>query len=642
MWPTIKKAVPHAHLKVFYYALEGWIARSAEFEAHARLHKEVGLLEQARRAQYIKHVLTQKNRLGIEVVGSVSRNQLAQELSEAQILGYPYESPGGGVKHPVTGKSVGYCEGFSCAILEGCASGALPVISDADALGELYGGGATPMVSAPAHKNMEPWTKMMIRALTDEPWRQGYVEKARERSRQFAWPLLTERLEKMLLEKLAVKHNSPIAVQQNEIERAIIVARELDSVKSEVKQTDVAVNKAEYWSRVGFSSKPTKAAESCRKPIIHLTCTPPMTGGRHLEVLNPEKDDQGGGSRAGFLGLVRALPKLGYQVRAFCPLAEAVEKDGVEYVPLGQLRAYGTPDVFLAYYDTGTLSDIVGCLRIASHHTYRPYPHEMFIWTDVNVAPSQHAAGELKRNWDPWGTWRVLPNGSVDLGVKYSPVPGRVIYHTSPSRGLELLVETWPEIKRRVPHATLHVGGDVAGWISGYNVQEKLSSSELGKRARRLREALPLAEKAGGLKLLGHLPRAALNQELAEASCFAFPFSPLAPCETFSISILECCRMGIPVVLSPADALESIYAGHVKMVPGPAHEHMSEFVDAVVEVLTNEDSASHWSEQGKRLAAEYTFENAAKALDAICKEHGVNVAPKLSNCQVHTYQTVTA
>ncbi len=254
-WPKIKKAAPHAHLRIYYYALEGWIARSEEFERFAGIHKEPGLMEQARRAQYIKHVLKQKDRLGIEVVGSVSRNEMVSELSAAQILGYPYQSPGGGAKHPVTGKDLGYCEGFSCAILEGCAAGAVPIITDADALGELYGGGATPMVAAPAHKNIDAWTNLMIRGLNDDAWREDYMVKCHERSKKFAWPKLTEQLEKMLLEKLAQKRGGSVVASREPkpkeslgiVVQAVGVAMAIDAAKSEVKKFESVKPTTTLW-----------------------------------------------------------------------------------------------------------------------------------------------------------------------------------------------------------------------------------------------------------------------------------------------------------------------------------------------------------------------------------------------------------
>lgn len=140
--------------------------------------------------------------------------------------------------------------------------------------------------------------------------------------------------------------------------------------------------------------------------------------------------------------------------------------------------------------------------------------------------------------------------------------------------------------------------------------------------------ALHLAQEAGGVTILGRLPRADLERELCEASCFAYPVSVVRPCETFSVSIMECCKIGVPVVLSPADSLEAIYDGYVKMVKAPASEHMPEFTDAVVKVLTDPLYANKWSRRGRQLAARYTFEREAETLDTIIQTHLVKVETK--------------
>lgn len=590
-WPRIRKVVPHATLRIFYFSLQRWLDLSTEFESSTHVNPD--LREHAHRAQYVKRLLAHKDRLGITVVGSASRQQMVKELSEAQVLGAPFDT-------------IAWTEGFCVAALEGCASGALPIISDVDALGEIYGG-HTPMVAAPAHRHMDEWTELAIRALTDEPWRQSWVERARTRAQDFAWPKLAERLEKILEKGLAAKKTTAtISVVDKAtpafdavLAKAIDVAKALDTAKVEVLNSGVTTIRTKW-------------------PAIDLTLTSAAASGQTIDPLHPERDAHGGGARAGFLGLVSALPALGYTVRAFCPVATRVQRNGVEYVPIGQIRSGGLPDVLLAYFDTSPLGGVTGPLRIASHHTYQPFPAPSFDSFDVNTMPSADSCNAMRRLWDTWGDWRVLPNASAELGVKHAPVAGRVLFHTSPSRGLHLLVQAWPEIKARVPHASLHIIGDIAGYTSGHNMQPHMAKAQGGIRARALRAALEAA-RGQDVEVLGYLSRQAVNRELSEAACFAFPSDVAYPCETFSISILECCRLGVPVVLSPVDALASIYAGAVRMTSAPARHHMPEFVDAVVDVLESEVSASYWSEQGKKLAAKYTFENAAKALDEIIR-----------------------
>lgn len=355
------------------------------------------------------------------------------------------------------------------------------------------------------------------------------------------------------------------------------------------------------------------------RPVLHCVLAPMASGGVVMDARSPGGEAMGGGSRVGYLGLVREMGKRGeFRVRAFSTFKDDyVERDGVEYIRLDQMRAYEAPDAVFAFYDTSPLVDAApGVLRIASHHTYTPYMH--FDAADVNTAPSQVSMEYLRDRYDvPGSPWYVLPNGCDAPTFERKPVAGRIIYHTSPDRGLMLLLEAYTAIKRRVPHASLHIVGlvreHIAGMLKGH---ERLKA--IGERFER---ALAAAEALGGVEILGRLPREDLNRELAEASVFAFPCAPIAPCETFSLSIMECCALGLPVVLCPADALESIYAGHVLMVPPPAREAVGPFAEAVVDVLTDETLAADLSARGKALAVQFTFAMEAEVLTGILRDH---------------------
>jgi glycosyltransferase involved in cell wall biosynthesis len=186
-WPAIRRAVPHATLKIFYYSLARWLEMYLPFEA-----EQPGWLpfhrESWRRVRYIDRALKALEPQGVELVGSISRKALAAEMLQAEVLAYPCD--------PIL-----YTEGFSCATLEGCASGALPIISGADALGRIYRG-AVPMVPGPARKHISAWSSLVIRALQDPAWAENWRERARALAEKHEWAALAEKLEGILQEKL--------------------------------------------------------------------------------------------------------------------------------------------------------------------------------------------------------------------------------------------------------------------------------------------------------------------------------------------------------------------------------------------------------------------------------------------------------
>ena len=332
------------------------------------------------------------------------------------------------------------------------------------------------------------------------------------------------------------------------------------------------------------------------------------------------QDNRGGSNKNFFMNITRELAKHGHRVRAFGNFPRRVMLDDVEWCPLGELDRHGQPTVMWACYDTMPLARRHGMLRIGSHHTYK-IDRCAWEFIDVNTAPSRSAVDELRRRYAPHSEWAVQPNAVEGDLLPWRPVPGRVLYHTSQDRGLRLLLKVWPEIRARVPDATLHV-------IASLHPRDyrPLRGTEHFVDAVRLREFWQnwdAAVAAGGVEHQQNVPRAVVLRELQEASCFAFPVSTGYACETFSVSAMECCAMGIPVVMAPQDALESIYRGSVLLTPAPADDHLPEFADAVVQVLRDPVVAARLSESGRALAKPFTYANAARALnDIICGRTG--------------------
>ena len=330
-------------------------------------------------------------------------------------------------------------------------------------------------------------------------------------------------------------------------------------------------------------------------------------------MMDPEniEDNHGGGCRTAFLSLVKELPKYGHKVRAFSTFTKMANVGGIDYHPIDELTWYGNPQVMWACYDTRPLSQFSGCLRIGSHHTLKIEA----VWPqiDIHTGPTKWALDRMKAWYSPHGDWRILPN-AIGPVPEWNPVPGRVIYHTSADRGLHKLLEAWPAIKAVVPHATLHIISKWEQWTKDILAWRGIENSETAKRARQLLDNFERAKSVGGVVSMFNLPRHQLERELSEASVFAFPCTLLAPCETFSASIMECCKIGVPVVLAPADALESIYSGSVVLCQPPVEEHLNEFINRVLAILQDQDMALHYSALGKKLAETFTYERSGKIL----------------------------
>ena len=205
VWPVIKHRVPHASLRAFYNFTAN------DFDNYEAPGPNVGpdLLEIAQRKRYIRHAMSKLAgpTWDVKHVGSVSRGQMALEFEQAMVLGYPCDT-------------IRYTEGFSVTTMEACASGCLPVITDIDSLGHIYGADV-PMVRLDppntdpetgaffpgglTQAKLEEFTDLVVRGLTDEPWRKERAEACQAFAKKFAWKVLAAKLEEILEEGLEKK-----------------------------------------------------------------------------------------------------------------------------------------------------------------------------------------------------------------------------------------------------------------------------------------------------------------------------------------------------------------------------------------------------------------------------------------------------
>jgi glycosyltransferase involved in cell wall biosynthesis len=146
LMPDIQEQVPRASLKIFY-RLDPWIAR-VENDEHFPVQKK--------RARYIRECLEKLGRNGengVTVLGPRLNREVVEALTGAELLPYSCDTER-------------FTEGFSVSILDACASGALPLISDVDAIGDIYGGIARVIHGKPGPARAE-WLKAIVEILQE-------------------------------------------------------------------------------------------------------------------------------------------------------------------------------------------------------------------------------------------------------------------------------------------------------------------------------------------------------------------------------------------------------------------------------------------------------------------------------------------
>lgn len=183
-WSHIKAAVPFATLKVFYHF--NYIGIE-QIEENTGSHHHV--VEMATRIRYIRHAIKELKHLGVEHIGSVSREQMRKEFSEASVFGFPCNT-------------VAFSEGFSVSTLEAHASHTVPVITGADCLEGIYKDSGCIMIQDPVGEHLEEYTAEVIKALTDQEYANSIIDKCRVFAKEHTWKLTAEKLEKLINEKI--------------------------------------------------------------------------------------------------------------------------------------------------------------------------------------------------------------------------------------------------------------------------------------------------------------------------------------------------------------------------------------------------------------------------------------------------------
>ena len=208
MWPEIKRRVPHASLRCFYHF------QPAHFDDYEQTGPNVhpDLLEIAQRKRYIRYAMGKlaDPKWDVEHVGSVSRDRMRAEWEKAEVLAYCADT-------------IRWTEGFSVTTLEACASGCLPIITDVDALGAIYGHAAplahlalpgtihtpgkepVPFAGGFSDSVRERFIELVVRGLVDAEWREDHQSLCRILAESHAWPTLAEQLEGVLERAVAAK-----------------------------------------------------------------------------------------------------------------------------------------------------------------------------------------------------------------------------------------------------------------------------------------------------------------------------------------------------------------------------------------------------------------------------------------------------
>ena len=327
-----------------------------------------------------------------------------------------------------------------------------------------------------------------------------------------------------------------------------------------------------------------------------------------------------GGSETALVRVATALAARGHEVRYTPPTFEGVV-GGVIYRPSGRWNPGDPVDaVVISRVPEAFDTEIAAPTRVLwCHDSYYTglTPERVGHMTSV-VVLSDWQRNLFARRYPPVeDKLRIVRNGIRlydDDGLALYEGAGRpssrsalrgASYSSLPNRGLDVLLEEWPEIRRRIPDAELDV-------YYGWEVYDRIAERDHRLRGYKvlLYHLLDRAGgEAGGVFIRGRVSQPELHAAMERARVWSYP---TAFAETSCISAMEARAASLALVTSDVAALsETVGSDHGVLIPidetllrteenqplvetpNRTAEYRAAFVDAVSELLFDADAWSH-------------------------------------------------
>jgi glycosyltransferase involved in cell wall biosynthesis len=322
-----------------------------------------------------------------------------------------------------------------------------------------------------------------------------------------------------------------------------------------------------------------------------------------------------GGTETGVIRLAEALDRLGHRVFVFTP-ASNIPVTKPLYLPLSALGQIGNVDVLVSVRG---IRPLFAGIQARASFMWTGDAHDQFshlgigdkrvitTLTGLWCVSSWHAQTLCEVSGFPASKAWVVRNGIANelFDGEETRNRKRLIYSSTPYRGLALLPELFSRIRSAVPDAELHV-------FSGVEVYEGVGSQNDAVE-RRYAPVFDTLRQTPGCSVHGNILQKQLAREFMRSGVLAYPntFD-----ETSCITAMEAMAGGCVVVTSDRGGLSETVGDAgilIKETPG-SEEYNDRFVTNVVEVLSDECAWNKLSNRALARASEMSWNAVAQEL----------------------------
>jgi glycosyltransferase involved in cell wall biosynthesis len=370
---------------------------------------------------------------------------------------------------------------------------------------------------------------------------------------------------------------------------------------------------------------------------IEVIYGPFSSGNKRFDFTDLYRNQGLTGSEGQCFGVAKYLAKnKDHQVSLYTNLTEQSFRSW-ENIELHQIRdlSFGRtpPDVVISFNEPDMMrfspkESLKICFMQLNDFGYCQAGFEEFV--DIFVSPSESHKEYIKQ-FTPasHNKWKVMPNcideEIFDLAKKElkveGKIPGSVFYGSSPDRGLHLLLNIWPQIKKEVPQASLNIFYNFDSWfdsLKSINENSSLVWQEFKHRAEYIKYALDKMKNGYGIKHHKNINKLDMYKVMLNMEVLAYPTSTPTFTEGYSSTTAESMYAGCYTVISGQDSLGQVYGNSgTPMVKTPTTNHMNEFTNFVIRGLQDKEYRNTVCEKTIKFSRDFTFSKQITILEDI-------------------------